>query len=139
MKLEKSSKRSKSSKYNLKHSKTLQSKNNFMRKYTPMKSRDRDNDSEDGNNLLKITDDQIGQYFKERKIQTAKLNNKKTIDGEIIRKIDFNCAKELQGILNKQEKILDYKEIKDKEIESKQTKKNNKKTLIFGPFLRPYF
>jgi hypothetical protein len=92
--------------------------------------------SDEGRNIIKITDEQLGQFYKERRIKTAKNNNRNKVNEEIFKKTDYKCATEMKGILNKQENILNFKENKDNKIDkiankiSNVTQKNKKELLM---------
>lgn len=90
-------------------------------------------------NFIKISDEQINYFFKERKIKTANPLHKKTLEGNLYEKIDRKSAKKMKGILSRQEKVLDFNENKEKEANiqakniSKKTKKDPKELLMNKP------
>lgn len=94
------------------------------------------NTNNDEQNIIKVSDEQIEQFFTQRKIKTANPKNRKELDNEIIRKIDFSCTKEMKGILEKQEKILEKKAKKENEgnnlakFIAKKSQKNERELLM---------
>lgn len=112
----------------------MSSLNNFN-SFKFLTSKNGINDKEESN-LVRISDEQLVNLYRDRKIKTADPNQKKLLNREIYNNVDSKCSSEMKKILAKQENILIKKEKIEKESNNlakfvaKKSQRNEKELLM---------